>query len=356
MASKPHVEIILHPRKAQKKPLRVSSSSLRRATNGSPEVVLKITRGGKTPGHARAHLAYLTRHGRLEALNEHGEEIADKDELKSLLARWRMDEDPGAGRLKAVHHMIFSMPKDTDPQKLLEAVQAFAAREFAPNHPYVMVLHEPKTDPRHTSAEHPHVHVMVRVRGRNGVRLNPSAYVSAERPRVNNQPTLAEWRELYAQLLRDRGIDANATPRAVRGVAKFPKKREQFNLEKRTLEQLEATLNGTDAPAGTSSRFVEQLLQDLQHGGRAARKVVARAADDVLIERREAMVEALRSLADELAQQREPDFAKEIRAYADRFPSVKTSQQILIDRLQPIVEHLRLEGGTSRQARPATER
>jgi hypothetical protein len=56
--------------------------------------------------------------------------------------------------MNAIHNVILSMPKGTDPAKLLSAGREFAREQFALKHRYALVLH---TDPAH-----PHVHVVVK--------------------------------------------------------------------------------------------------------------------------------------------------------------------------------------------------
>jgi type IV secretory pathway VirD2 relaxase len=57
----------------------------------------------------------------------------------------------------------------------------------------------------HTDQGHPHVHVVAKAIGERGERLN--IYKAA----------LREWRRDFAQYLRELGVEANATERAVRG-------------------------------------------------------------------------------------------------------------------------------------------
>jgi hypothetical protein len=94
---------------------------------------------------------------------------------------------------------MWSMPAGTDSRKLLAAVQALAARQFA-GHKYVMALH--------THQANPHVHLLVRAESDVGVRLNP------------RKADLHEWRMELAAQLRQRGIAAAASRQAARGVAK----------------------------------------------------------------------------------------------------------------------------------------
>jgi type IV secretory pathway VirD2 relaxase len=89
------------------------------------------------------------------------------------------------------------------PAILIDAVQVVqrAAREFATielaDHKYVMVLHDHQANP--------HVHISVRAESKHGKRLNP------------RKADLHRWRETFAEKLRDRGVEAEATRQATRG-------------------------------------------------------------------------------------------------------------------------------------------
>jgi len=52
------------------------------------------------------------------------------------------------------------------------------------------------------------VHISVRAEGRDGKRLNP------------RKEALHRWRETFAEKLRDRGIEAEASSQATRGVSR----------------------------------------------------------------------------------------------------------------------------------------
>ena len=114
---------------------------------------------------------------------------------------------------KLVHKMIFSMPAGTPPEKVLAAVKDFAREEFGAKHRYAMVLH--------TDEPHPHVHMVVKAMGYDGTRLNI------------RKATLREWRREFARHLREHGVAANATERAVRGVTKPQKQDGIYRAERR---------------------------------------------------------------------------------------------------------------------------
>ena len=66
----------------------------------------------------------------------------------------------------------------------------------------------------HTDQKHPHVHLVVKAENELGRRL----HIDKQR--------LREWREDFARLMREQGIAANATPRAIRGEnKKYPRER-----------------------------------------------------------------------------------------------------------------------------------
>ena len=91
---------------------------------------------------------------------------------------------------------MLSMPTGTDARVVRQAAREFAKAELA-NHRYVMVLH--------THQANPHVHISVRAEGRDGKRLNP------------RKEDLHRWRETFAEKLRERGVEAEATRQATRG-------------------------------------------------------------------------------------------------------------------------------------------
>ena len=164
-------------------------------------MVVKISSFGKGGAHAKSHLIYISRNSSIEMENERGETFKSKDELKELHKDWMRDIDQHrtGENLRDTMHVILSCPCDP-PEKLKEASREFAKSVFGNNHQYVFVLH--------TDTENPHVHLSVKMRGFNGRKLQ----VARGDPQI--------WREVFAQKLRERGIDAEATGRVVRGVVK----------------------------------------------------------------------------------------------------------------------------------------
>jgi hypothetical protein len=166
----------------------------------APQVMVKVTGGGRGMAVIQAHMNYIDREG--DGLIDQDRERHEGREARREVARqWAREGTPipeWSDRREAFN-IMWSMPAGTDSKKLLAAVQALAARQFA-GHKYVMALH--------THQANPHVHLLVRAESDHGVRLNP------------RKADLHEWRTEFAAELRERGIAAAATRQAARGVVK----------------------------------------------------------------------------------------------------------------------------------------
>lgn len=173
---------------------------LARLTRRAPEVMVKVTGRTRCPCHLRAHLDYISRNGALTAEDRDGCALVGKGEIRQLAADWGdwALADPRRRTDSPVSlSLVLSMPADTPPDRLRDAVRAFASDTFADQFDYVFVLH--------TDVGHPHVHLTVRALGEDGRRLNPK------------KADLEAWRQAFARALRDRGVEAEATPRRARG-------------------------------------------------------------------------------------------------------------------------------------------
>jgi type IV secretory pathway VirD2 relaxase len=177
-----------------------------RVAKGSPEVMVKITGFGKGAQHVKAHLDYISRNGKVELETDRGEILEGKAEVKELFKQWADDfgDSKRHKNQRDTMHMVLSMPEGTPQEAVRQGARGFAAKTFGENHEYVFALH--------TDEPHPHVHITVKMLGFDGTRLNP------------RKADLQNWREAFAQEMRDQGVEAEATPRPVRGVVKKPEK------------------------------------------------------------------------------------------------------------------------------------
>jgi Relaxase/Mobilisation nuclease domain len=167
----------------------------------APQVMVKVTGGGRGMAAIAAHFQYITRNGRLEIEDDREVVRMGKEALRDLEDQWRYGGSliPKEAHRNEAIYIVLSMRTGTDPARLQKAAREFAQTELA-GHRYVMVLHE------HDA--HPHVHVSVRMEAASGKRLRPST------------ADLHRWRETFAEKLRSWGVDAEATRQATRGVSR----------------------------------------------------------------------------------------------------------------------------------------
>jgi hypothetical protein len=235
----------------------------------APEVVVKVTRGATNTAGAIAHLRYIDRNGKLEIETDEGERLKGKGIEKDITADWDLESTrahgrgpyrgrPGPKPAKLVHKVILSMPKGTPPEKLLLASRDFAREEFALKHRYVLVLH--------TDQDHPHVHLVIKAVSEEGTRLNI------------RKGTLREWRGLFARHLREHGVAANATERAVRGqtwssfkdgIHRASLRRDSRHLRQRAARIAQELRNGGLKPSPGKAKLLE-TRRDVIAGWHAA--------------------------------------------------------------------------------------
>jgi hypothetical protein len=194
---------------------------------------------------------------------------------------------------KLVHNIIFSMPPGTSAGKVLGAVRKLALNEWALQHRYAMALH--------TDEQHPHVHVVVKAVSEQGVRLNIK------------KATLRDWRAQFAANLRELGVAANATERAVRGETRTHKRtaiyraaqrNDSSHMRKRQAEAREAPFKAPNADPGY---FVMNRTRQYVAAG-------------------------WRSLAMNLSNFAEDELARNILNFVDHMPPVRTENAILAER------------------------
>ena len=170
------------------------AATVRRA----PQVMVKVTGGGRGMKAIAAHFRYISKNGRLDIEDERGQVCRGKEEVRDLLEDWRYggSQIQDVSDRREAFNIMLSMPRGIDPLAVQQATRAFAKVELA-DHKYVMVLHDHQANP--------HVHLSVRAESMHGKRLNP------------RKTDLHRWRETFAERLREWGIDAEATRQATRG-------------------------------------------------------------------------------------------------------------------------------------------
>ncbi len=183
---------------------RRAVATMERTARRAPEVVVRITGRQHGGGHVLANFSYISRLGHspdeeLPLYTSDGDVIRDGGEMRILAQDWHEWEMGDDARRKGATSisMILSMPTGTDPERLKDAALDFAREEFA-NRSWVASLH--------VDRDHPHVHVTFARRDHDGRRFHP------------DRDDLFRYRQRFAEKLRDRGIEANATPAKARGI------------------------------------------------------------------------------------------------------------------------------------------
>jgi hypothetical protein len=194
------------------------------------------------------------------------------------------------------------MPAPTPPDKVLNAARKFAREKFA-SHRYAMVLH--------TDQEHPHLHLVVKAESELGRRLH-----------IDKQ-LLREWREAFAQMMREQGVAANASPGIIRGQ----------NKRKRSDGIFRAQRYGKST---AMRERVTEIAKELSRSG-----TVVDPAHERLLETRKSLVSTWMKTADVFDAQGEQILAGDARYFAKHLPPVLTDRQRLAAQFIALAEKRR---------------
>jgi len=278
---------------------------IRRTLRRAPEVVVKVTGGGRRIGAVAAHFAYISHHGKLDLESDDGQRVSGEGQ-KELLRGWHLElshgqyrqsrgAGGGASAVKLVHNITLSMPAPTPPKAVLAAAKAFAREKFGVQHRYAMALH--------THQQHPHVHLVVKAEGLDGRRLHI------------DKAMLREWRQDFARMMRDQGIAANATPRAARGQTK----RGSLDALYRTRRR------GSSYALGEK---IDEIKKELRET-----RAISDPARARLLETRNAVVTAWNTVASKLEAQGHVDLGDQVRYFARHLPPVLTDRERLAEEM-----------------------
>jgi hypothetical protein len=163
--------------------------------------------------------------------------------------------------------------------------------------------------------KHPHVHLVVKAENELGRRLH-----------IDKQ-LLRVWREDFARLMRDQGIAANATPRAVRGENSKRRRDGIFKAQR----------------YGNSTALRDRVIGIAQELSRS--KTVADPARERLVETRTSLVSTWTRAAEVLDSQGEEILAGDVRYFSGHLPPVLTDRQRLAAQFIGFIEKQR---GTQR--------
>lgn len=300
------LDIVSHGRGGDGRPIQLSRTQIEQiegTVHRVPEAVVKVLlKDSNNLRSVQKHIDYIGRRGNLKLETDDGRGVQGKHAGRELLDDWDLDLEThgrqsefaatrGRAAPKLVHKLMFSMPPGTSPQGVLAAVRNFAREEFALKHRYAMVLH--------TDEPHPHVHVVVKAISEQGARLSI------------RKATLRGWRREFARHLREQGIAANATERAIRGEAR-----------KATRDAIyRASLRGdsTYLRARVESVAAELLKGDFR----------AEAGSKTLVETRRKVVRGWSAVARQLKGDGNHVLANDIATFVREMRPIRTDRQQL---------------------------
>ena len=299
----PLLDLASYARRGPGRDARLSAPEIEhiaRTVGRAPEVMVKVSGGGKSKGAAVAHLRYIDRNGELDVETDSGDILKGREVAVDLAADWDLDAAaaqsrrpysgrPGRKPAKLVRNVVLSMPAGTSPGKLLAASRAFAREQFAFKHRYALVLH--------TDQAHPHVHLAIKAMSEHGQRLNI------------RKATLRDWRRQFAHHLRAQGIAANATERAVRGENRTPLLDGIYRAARRRMSI-------------RMRQRVEHVASQLQRGG-----MPAESGKTKLLETRAAVTDGWLTVADALVAQGDWKLAEQVRKFISRMPTPLTDNE-----------------------------
>jgi hypothetical protein len=277
----------------------------------APQVMVKVTGGGRGMRAIKAHMAYISKRGNLEVEDQEGNRYKGRETIDQLAREWRHagTHIPQKSNRREAFNVILSMPRGTEPIVVRAAAREMVRQEFK-GHRVVMVLHEHQ--------ENPHVHVVVRAERDDGRRLNP------------RKPDLYRWRERFAAALRNYGVEAAATRQVVRGEDRRPDRR--WDVAARSAGRL----HREHAPRGW--RGGDRVRSEAFQNWRQLEQALSKSQDT-----------KDRELADEVRRfiAATPAFAREVRRIPER-QQLQKRQQRELEREQPGYERGREITGPER--------
>ncbi len=290
----------IHSRRNRFSPKTKPGSAVKNFTSAAykaPEVMVKIPKrksslSGMTA--AKNHLDYISRNGKLDVEDQDGNIYKGKKQThKEVLNQWKKLGIPETSKYRETLNVVLSMPPGTPPEPVKDAAREFAKETFQ-NHHYVFV--------QHTDQKHPHVHICVTMRDMYGERMNP---------RKNDLHT---WRVLFAEKLREQGVECAATKRVHRGQWQKGVSSEMYHLNKR------------HASSYVEKEQFEELMQALK-----SQKTPGNPALKQQLDSRDFVVEQYKTLSQLLYKEGLKTEAKAIKQLAKELsikqPESKAQQQ-----------------------------
>jgi len=295
--------------KRKAKDIHLDTSVLKnayRASQNLPQAVLKVSSYSHGQGRAGAHLSYIARNGDLEVEDPQGNHLQDPEEFKERMDDWAMDFDTRKDSRDTVN-IILSAPKKSELGAVEDSVRAFAKKTFGQTNDYLFAIHN--------DTEHPHGHLMVKMRGYDGEKLNPG------------RKDLREWRSLFAEILREHGVEVDASSRLERGVGRKSTKQKIHHIKERKTPFVE-------------KEAIKQVIADIKNKHNQKDKPWAKAAKQKTKDHKNKL-NHIASIASDIAQKSNNDnlakMAYSIKNHAENIPEPKTKAEEYQEKLIKVV-------------------
>ena len=275
-----------------------------RSARRIPQAVVKITSFAHGAKKVRELMQYISRDGKLELESDSGASIANVEQQRQLVKDWADGFDRSPRSRDAVH-IVFSMPRGSDPEALRRSVRTVMTRHFA-GHQSVWAIH--------TDQDHPHAHAILVMRSPN-----------LDKKLEFKKQDLYRLREVFAEAAREEGVEMAVSPRAARGVGKKGRRGVAYRLKQRGL-----------VPRA-EKETAREVMDAVQKGDLSEKPWEAAMRRRHLMERQAYHMEAerLRLAAQSNPRDREAILkaVADLERFAKSLPEPKTLRQTLLEKL-----------------------
>jgi len=269
----------------------------KKIVNYAPEVMVKVSGCSYGIGHMASHLEYISRNGEIDIETQEGEIIRTKENLENLTVEWgilnELSNNRKSEKTRTTTNIVLSMPYGTDAKDVKDSVRNFARKQFGENYRYVMALHE--------DTDCPHVHLTVNNLGFDGKRLQ----IKKGDPQ--------RWREAFAYELDVRGIDAEATPRATRGVV--------FKSVSQTIKHIQKQ--------GIKIYRASQRADEMTKIWNQSKEEIAPRPWEIKIKEKQEKIRKSWLVLAEDFQEKDKEFSDKIIAFVEKMPKPQTRMERL---------------------------
>lgn len=292
-----------------------------RVARGMPQAVLKITSFGRGLGEAKKLTRYIGEQGETKVETDDGSILDTVEELEKLAEDWSADfsdrKDPNR-KARDVMHIVVSVPAGSDHDQTLEAAREFFAEEFGKNHEYAFAAHD--------ETDHFHVHLLVKVRGRDGKQMRST----------RKDPDL--WRQKFAAKAREKGVNVDASPRWARGKGRRsspPTAIYELRRRNETLPKEKRVEVRRDQEAAQEALRRARDPNDRPNEHEEAIRAINRFERLEFAKQAYGVIEASKKVTDDRQRVKALEMASDLAVHAEKMPRPKSRIETMIQAVKP---------------------